>query len=275
MAKKDSKLAEEHEVPQKPTIEEVVQDAEVLKAQAALEDEEARVKAEEEAKIPEVEVDLDAEREKTKKEVTESVTKDVVEPLKQELIDLKKTLNPESKDEYEKFVEDFRSKNGADVPEWKVFAEFAKASVRAEQEQVKKESEEAAQTAKKQEESQATENFKVWQGQLQEMEDKEMLPKMVKPEAGDPGFDARVKLYGHMQATWKTATPSTNLWEVHAKYWKDEPKQPAGGDAPVSLGQGGAGGEDDKAYKYGEIHNGAKDLEGFILRELQKAGKAS
>ena len=76
-----------------------------------------------------------------------------------------------------------------------------------------------------------------------------------------------------MQATWKTGNPSTNLWEVHAKFGDQLKKdQPAGGDAPVSLGNGGSGADDGKEFKYSEIHRGAQDLESFALAELQKAG---
>ena len=44
-------------------------------------------------------------------------------------------------------------------------------------------------------------NFQIWQGQLKEMEDRNMIPKMTKEEKGDPGFDARVELYGYLQVS--------------------------------------------------------------------------
>lgn len=281
MAAKKVKLDEEEIPTPKPSMEDLLTEAHQIEA-----DEEEKLQKDQEAKdaekaIPEVEVDLDEERERTKKETIEAVTKDVVEPLKQEIIDLRKTLTPVEKDDYEKFVDDYTEKNGK-APEWKQVAMFLeeRAVKRVKEEQVAQETakKEEETTAAKLQEDQNTENFKVWQGQLQEMEDKGMLPKMAKPEVGDSGFDARVKLYGHMQATWQTPQPSTNLWEVHAKYYTNEPsgsQQPAGHDAPVSLGQGGGNADEGKDYKYSEIRRGAQDLEGFILKELTKAGKVS
>ena len=279
MAKKSSKLADEEDIPtKKQTIEEVVEEAEVLKAQAEIEDDEAQKKQAAEDAEPEVEVDLDAEREKTKKETLDAIEKDVVEPIRKELINLKETLAPQEKDDYDKFVDDYTEKNGK-APEWKQVSMFleerAVQRIKDEQKAETEAAKKAEDDLKATQEATATENFKVWQGQLQEMEDKGMLPKMEKPEEGDEGFDARVRLYANMQASWKTGTPITNLYEVYTKFYKAEAargKQPAGGDAPVSLGSGGAGEDDTKSYTYDEIHSGGRDLEGFILKELQKVG---
>lgn len=272
MANKDDKLVSP---PKKQSIEEVVEEAEVLKAQAEIEDDEAKKKAEAEAAIPEVEVDLDAERAKTKQEVTESVTKDIIEPLKKEILDLKTALTPEEKDEYDKFVDDYTAKNG-EAPQWKQVAEFLKneavKEVEAKQQATREAEQKTQEEQKTQQEATAAENFKIWQGQLQEMESKDMLPKMEKAEAGDAGFDARVQLYGLMQATWQSEAPLSNLYEVYAKHWTGgKTKQPAGADAPVGMGTGGDGGEEDKDYKYGEVHQGGRDLESFILKELHRA----
>lgn len=272
---KKTKLGEE-EVPvtEKPQIEDLLAEKQLIE-----EDEERKSaveakKTEEEAAIPEVEVDLEEERERTKKETIEAVSKEIVEPLKQQIIDLKQTLTVDEKDDYDKFVDDYTEKNGK-APEWKQVATFLEdRAVQRVKEDQKAQEDLAAEEDKKQketQESQAQENFKVWQAQLEEMESKGMLPKMEKPEEGDAGFDARVQLYGHMQATWKSAVPLNNLWEVYAKYWTQETKKPAGADAPISMGSGGGSEEDAKDYKYSEIRNGGKDLEAFILRELQKS----
>jgi hypothetical protein len=260
----------------KQSIEEIVEEAEVLKSQAEIEDDEAEQKAEEEAKIPEVEVDLDAERERTKQETTEAILKDVVEPLKKEIGDLKQSLSPAEKDEYDTFVDDYTAKNGK-APEWKEVAIFLKDQALQELKNEQKAEADAKvkadAEAKEATEKQNAENFKVWQGQLDDMETRGLLPKMEKAEVGDPGFDARVKLYGFMQTTWNTPNPSTNLYEVHTKYWKDEPRQPAGADAPVSMGESGGVSDDPDDYKYSDIHNGGRDLETFIAKELARAAK--
>ena len=179
MAKKKDNSVEEPQ--EKPQLEDLLAEKELIETEEAKKAEDAAKAAEEEAKIPEVKVDLDAEREKTKQEVQESITKEVVEPLKQEIIDLKKTLTKDEKDDYDKFVDDYTDKNGK-APEWKQVATFledrAVQRVKDEQSKAAQEAKDAEAAAAKQTEDQATENFKVWQGQLQEMEDKEMLPKM-------------------------------------------------------------------------------------------------
>lgn len=262
----------------KPQIEDLLAEKDKIEVEEAKKAEDAVKIKEEEDKIPEVEVDLDAEREKTKQEVKDTIEKEVVEPLKKEIIDLKNTLTKDEKDDYDKFVDDYTEKNGK-APEWKQVATFledrAVKRVEDKQAQIEKERKDAEDTAKQEEETRATENFKTWQGQLQDMENQGMLPKMEKPEAGDVGFDARVQLYGLMQNTWKSGTPLTNLFEVHAKFGNQlkTTKQPAGADAPVSISETGGQSDDTKEYSYQDVHRGAQDLESFVLSELQKAGK--
>lgn len=279
MAKKNSNSAEspEEKLPEKQTMAEVVAEGYTAQADAEKKADEEAKKVEEEAKIPEVEVDLDAEREKTKKEVTDSVTKDVVEPLKQEIQDLKKTLNPVEKDDYDKFVDDYTEKNGK-APEWKQVATFledrAIARIDARQKEADEKKKQEEEATKKTQEETSNANFKIWQGQLEELESKGLLPKMVKPEVGDKGFDARVKLYGHMQNTWNTTTPLSNMWEVHAKYYTQPETQPAGADAPVSIGTGTVSQDNPSSYKYSDIHNGGRDLEGFLIKTLKESGNS-
>ncbi len=272
-------MAKKNEQPNSgQSIEEILEEGEVLKAQATIEDEEAQKKQEDEQAIPEVEIDLDEERERTKKEVTDSITTEVVEPLRRQILDLQETLSPTEKDDYDVFVDQYEKEHG-EAPQWKQVALFledrAVKRLKDEQKTQEEERKQAEEVSAKQQEDQANENFKVWQGQLQELEDRGDLPKMEKPEQGDPGFDARVKLYGFMQATWKSQNPSTNLWEVYAKHWKNESGQPAGADAPISFGNGGTGGDDDRNYSYSEVHKGAQDIEGLVIRELQKAARNS
>lgn len=277
MAKNTVKLDDEVEIPvKKQSIEEVVEEAAVLRAQAAIEDDTVQKEIEAEAKIPEVEIDLNEEREKTKREAIEAVTKDVIEPLKQQIINLQETLSPTEKDDYDTFVDEYAAKNGGKAPEWKEVAMFledrAVKRVKDEQKTQVELAKQAESQAKAQQEAVANENFKIWQSQLEDMESKEMLPKMEKPVVGDAGFDARVQLYGHMQGTWKTQAPSTNLWEVYAKFYKPQSKQPAGADAPVSMGDSGGMEDESKEYTYAEIHNGGRNLETFIQKELAKVG---
>lgn len=270
---KKSKLAEETpEVKEKPQLEELLEEKETIQAE---EDKKLAVLEEEaikDAETPVVEVDLNEEREKTKKEVLDSVTKDVVEPLKQEIGELRKALAPEQRDEYVEYVEKYKEAHG-DVPEWRILAQFTKdLAVKEVEDRQKTQQEEAQrvqQDTQKAQEDQAAQNWRTWQGQLEEMEKAEMLPKMEKPEEGDPGFDARVQLFGKMQESWKSGAPMMNLYEVHAKHYTPSTgKQPAGADAPVSLGNGSAAG-DDQTYTYNDIHG--KDIETMILEEQKRA----
>ena len=99
---------------------------------------------------------------------------------------------------------------------------------------------------------------------------------MVKAEAGDPGFDARVKLYGFMANTWNKpgVTPLSNLWEVLLKN-KDQLStggQPAGHDAPVSMGEmtGSQPSDNSESLTANERNFARRDLEGFIAAEMSK-----
>ena len=182
---------EEEKIPEKQTIEEVVEEAKVLEAEATIQDAEAAKQEEEKAKIPEVEVDLDAEREKTKKETIETVQKEIVEPLKKEIIDLKQVMQPEEKDDYDKFVEKYTAENGK-APEWKQVATFLeeRAVNRIKSEQLAEKEKETTEkaTQEKQKQELVEQNVKIWNSQLDEMEKNGMIPKMEKNETGDEGL---------------------------------------------------------------------------------------
>ena len=279
MAEPNGKLAEKEEkIPEKQTIEEVVEEAKVLEAEATIQDAEEAKKTEEEAKVPEVEVDLDEEREKTKKETIETVQKEIVEPLKKEIIDLKKVMEPEEKDDYDKFVEKYTAENGK-APEWKQVATFleerAVNRIKAEQQAEKEKAETEKTNQEKTKQELVEQNVKIWNNQLDEMEKAGMIPKMEKNEKGDEGFDARIKLYGDMQSTFgEGKTPVTNMYEVYSKFYKQgrpQGAQPAGADAPISMGTN-AEPEDEQDFKYDEIHQGARNLESFIANTLKKVG---
>lgn len=278
MARKSNLAPEENPdiIPVKPEMEDLVAEAEQIRTDELQKAEDTRIKAEEEAKNPKQEVNIAEELEKSKKETIETVTKEVVEPLKKEIIDLKQTLTPVEKDDYEKFVDSYTEKNGK-APEWKEVAMFledrAVNRIKDEQKAQEDAKTKADEEAKEAQKNTENENFKIWQTQMLELEEKGLIPKMEKQEKGDAGFDARVRLYGNMQATWQTPTPSTNLWEIHAKYYKPVSAQPAGGNAPVSMGESGGSEDDAKDYKYSDIHVGPQGLEALITRELTKAGR--
>lgn len=278
MSSKKSNLTptEIPEIKDPPVIEDLLAEKQKLETEEAEKAKKTQEEADAKAKEPEIEVDLDAEREKTKQEVTDSINKDVIEPLKQEIVKLREIMNPEEQDDYDKFVNDFKTKNNGEVPQWKEVAEYLKnkavEEVETRQKQAQEQQDKDKQESEKQTAATQEQNFKYWQSQLEEMEGKGLIPKMDKPEKGDKGFDARVQLYGHMANTWNKegVTPITNLYEAHSKHYEEPTKQPAGGDAPVSIGQGSEGGGDDDKYDYNEIHQGSRNLDSFIYKQLQK-----
>lgn len=253
---------------------------ELVAEDQAAKDEAARKAEEEASREPEKEeeVDLDKFKEEITTSTRETIEKEVVGPLKEQIDKLQKTQTPDEKDEYDKWVEEFTEKNGK-APEWKQVAVFlkdqAKAEIKAEQEALQAQEEEKQTQATKEQEDTANKNFKYWQEQLIEMEKQGMIPNMTKPEEGDPGFDARVQLYGHMQATWKSQTPITNMYEVLTKFpLEAKSAQPAGDKAPVSLGNQGGGIPDDPLRpKYSEVHNGARDIESYAIKLMTEAQK--
>lgn len=267
---------------EKPELEELLQERDQLQAEEEKKVEEEARRAEEEAKIPEVEIDLDEEREKTKREVVESLEKEVIEPLKKEIIDLKKVMSPEEKDDYDKFVEDYTKEHG-EAPQWKQVAFFleerAVNRLKSEQESERKAQEEAETVAKQKQEETNNANFRYWQSQLDQMAESGMLPKMERSQEGDPGFDARVKLYALMANTWNKpgVEPVTNLYEAYTRFYGEDQRrprnsQPAGFDAPTDMGGGSPMGDDEEKIDYAEIHQGGRDLDSFIQKQLKKLG---
>ena len=282
MPKKKVNLDEEApKAPEKPELEELLEEKENMIAEDEAAEADKIKQEEEEAKIPTEEVDLDAEKEQTKKEAREEIEKEVVEPLRKEIIDLKKAIAPEEQDEYDQFIKKYKAEHGDDVPDYKIFMEFATQKSEERLQQRQKEEQEAKEKAETEEktknEEQINENFRVWTQQLNDLEAKGLIPQMAKPEKGDKGFDARVKMYGLMQSTWNKdgESPVTNMYEVLTKFG-DQMKgseEVAGADAPISMGDSAnSGADDDQDYSYAEIHRGAQDLEGFATKVLNKVG---
>lgn len=279
MPKKDVNL--DKEAKKTPELEEILKEGEEAKA---VEEEKAAKEAkdkEEAEKNPPEEVDLDKFKEETQKEVEEKITSEVITPLQEQIAKLAEAGKDKvEKTELAKGLEALEAKAKAENRELTYTEALEFVTTHATETAIKKieekqQAEKDAQDTKDKEAKEAQTkqeeaNFKYWQGQLQDMETSGMLPKMTEPKAGDKGFDARLKLYGFMQSTWKGEAPLTNLYEVYTKFYKsEENKQPAGGDAPVSMGSQPAGGEEKEQLKYSEIHRGGQDLESFLI-DLQK-----
>lgn len=277
--KKDNSVPEPKKTPE---LEEILEEGEKEREEADKKAaEEAKAKEEAEKNPPE-EVDIDKFKEETKKEVEDKITTEVITPLQEQIAKLAEAgKDKQEKSEIAKGLEALEAKAKAENRDLTYAEALEFVTTHAtetalnkikEEQKAEKEAQEAKEAEEKKAKTEQEEaNFKYWQGQLQEMEDKGLLPKMEKPQAGDKGFDARLKLYGFMQGTWKGDAPLTNLYEVYTKFYKEENKQPAGGDAPVSMGQQAAGGKDDEQLKYSEVHKGGQDLETFLF-ELMKKG---
>lgn len=284
---KDVKL-DEKDSKKTPELEAIMEEGAKLEAEEAKKAEEAAKAKEEEDKEEEVEVDLDKFKEDTKKETIDKIAEEVITPLKEEIAKLTEAgKTKEEKSEIRIELEALQAKAKAEdrelsydealefVTNKATDAAIAKIEEKAQVASTKaKEDEEAA---KKTQSETDEANFKYWQKQLEEMESKEMLPKMEKAEEGDKGFDARVKLYGFMQGTWKSDAPLTNMYEVFTKLYKPEEdkanKQPPGADAPVGMGgQTGTKSDEDNEFKYSDIHNKSNDLEGFLIDMMKDQG---
>lgn len=283
-AKKDNSVQEE---PKKtPELEDIMVEGKALEEEEAKKAEET-AKAKEEEEKNTVEVDLDEEAKKTEDKILEKV-EETVAPLKDEIAKLAEAgKDKQEKSQFAKDLEALEAKakaEGRDLTYAEAFEYIANKSTETAMERIKEEQaeEKKLQTEKEEADKKAqTEqeeaNFKYWQKQLQDMEDNEMLPKMVKPEKGDKGFDARVRLYGFMQSTWKSETPLTNMYEVFNKFYKPDAEkrsvQPPGADAPVNMGGENSGGQEDAELKYSEIHSSGGDLERTLTKIMMDASK--
>ena len=102
---------------------------------------------------------------------------------------------------------------------------------------------------------------KYWDEQVEDLINSGKLPKVEdKDNPNDPGVVAKKALY---QKMWEVTQervkggkqPISSLKEIFYEHYEDPSAQPAGADAPVSLGKKAVSGGDSKDYSYDEIHD--------------------
>jgi len=158
-------------------------------------------------------------------------------------------------------------KRGEDRPRsWKEHAEYA---AELAQWKRKREEEEIARI-QEENEKEAKEQAKkwndYWDSELSEMEASGDFPKVNDPNnPNDPGKQARVRLFAKMrevglQRQKEGKAPITSAELIFRKYRDEILAEPAGANAPISMGKQGVSSEDeDPGYSYEEIHGSSFD----------------
>lgn len=152
-------------------------------------------------------------------------------------------------------------KEGRNPKSYKEVAEFSAELAEWKRQQAEKAQEEQ----KKQEEEtqkKTTDQWnKYWDEQLDDLLSSGKLPKVEdENDKSDPGKLARNALWQKMwdvnqQRKSEGKQPVTSLKEIYYEHYEDPNAQPAGYDAPISLGRKAVSGGDSKDYSYEDIHN--------------------
>jgi hypothetical protein len=152
-------------------------------------------------------------------------------------------------------------KRGEDRPKsWKEQAEYSADLAVWKQDQAKKAAEEAEAKAKD-EEKQKTESWnKHWDEQLDDLVATGKLAKVEnKDDPNDRGVVERKALWQKMydvnqQRLAEGKQAISSLKEIYYEHYQDPNAQPAGADAPVSLGRNGGTSGNATDYSYDDIH---------------------
>lgn len=228
-------------------------------------------------------IDKEALKEELKTELSEEVKKEVEA--------LKTDQTPDQKDEYDKFVDDYTTKNGQ-APEWKQVATFlkeqAKTELKAELDaEVEQEKQQELEATKAQESRQQETNDtlnKQWDRQIDDLvktgkivgikdpndvrvqDIKDANGKVIEQIPLEPGKRARYELFKTMYLASEEeiqagGEPITNLKEVFYEHYNKD-KQPAGADAPIA-GIRKSVSQDNGRLDYNEVHN--KSFEDLLI----------
>ncbi len=202
--------------------------------------------------------------EELKKEITEKVSKETVDKITQALTGKQEETTQEQKDKYLEYSEKFLAEKGRN-PTWFELVPFirdeVKQELKREQEETRVQQEEAQRTVAETE-KQRTEAFnKHIDAQLEDLYRQERLPKIVnKDNPNDEGVQARKALFQAMlevnqDRVNKGQDPIYSIKEIFYEHYKKPSRQPAGADAPVSVGSGNVAPESPDDYSYADIRN--------------------
>lgn len=201
-----------------------------------------------------------------KEEVKKTVSKEMADRITEALGGEKATKA--EKDKYQAIAEEFYEKNGRN-PTWHELIPFiveeAKTSLKQEQEMKAKEEEDRQKQMKEYQKQQTDKFNKDIDDQLNDLYASNKLPQIKDPnDPNDLGVVARRALFQKMmevnQGRVKDGkSPIYSLKEIFYEHYTPPNRQPAGADAPISIGRGGSAPKSEGDYSYGEIH-GAKSF---------------
>jgi hypothetical protein len=252
------------------TTEEIENDVE----KKAKEEAEAKAKAGEEGgedKKEEEEVEFDP------KKLVEEVSNAVIEKLSA-TDESKKKIDTEIKDDYQEWYDKVTKDTGKN-PTWKEAVEFVKEKaveeIKAEQENQRREAEKAAEEERKANEEVAKKLNANIDEEIEELyKNGELTPIKDKNNPSDQGVVERKALFQAMlEVNQKRAeagqTPILSISRIfYGGYYKKPSAQPAGEDAPVSVGKGATptGGESEELDYMKDVHN--KPWSGFRIPKI-------
>lgn len=265
----------DHDKTMEEIAEEVAQESkEVEEVKDPIKEEKAVEEPTEEGAQPVKEEDLQAkedERQQLRKEISQDFANKI-----NKVFGVDDEATSEQKDKYQEYAEKFFEEKGRN-PYWHelipMIREEAVQSIKAEQE--------AAQKATQEEQEKAREiyqkNLDAFQAQvteeLNELYTSGKLPKIKdETDKNDYGVKVRDALYNKMievnnARTSQGLNPITSISRIFSNHFKLPDSQPAGYDAPVSIGQGGTPTNNTDIDYHKDIHNATFEQ---IMMEAQK-----
>lgn len=225
----------------------------------APEEEAKKEKVEEPAKPVEKEIEIDPEA--MKKDIADKVSKETIEKITKALTGEEKTTEAQ-KDKYQEWAEKFYAEKGRN-PTWFELIPFIKDELKAdmknEEEMTRKQREEYRARVEA-DNNKRTEAFnKYVDQQLEDLYKNNKLPRIVnKDDDRDPGVVARKALFQTMlevnqERVKNNLDPIYSVKEIYYEYYKAPNRQPAGADAPISIGRGNAQVDSGEDYSYADI----------------------
>lgn len=194
---------------------------------------------------------VEVDPEKLKQEITEKVSKETVEKIAKALTGDEKATQAQ-KDKYEEYAEKFLAEKGRN-PTWFELVPFirdeVKAELRAEADKAENEKIEKQKLTEK-ENKERTKTFNAYvDEQLKELYDSGRLPKT--DEARKHLFKTMMEVNQKRASEGKQ--PIYSVKEIFYEHYKAPNAQPAGWNAPVSVGRGAPSGNDEQDYSYKDI----------------------
>lgn len=206
--------------------------------------------------VKEVKPEFDPD--KLKADVAKETTDKIVKALTGE----KETQ--EQKDKYVAYSEEFSKKHGRN-PTWFEVSAFIKDDLRADMKREAEEEQKAQEEAKKANQENEKERIKSFNKYIDDQLDdlykskKLITPKDPKDEK-DIGVIQRKALFKAMldvntERVKQGQEPIYSIKEIYYEHYEDPTKQPAGYDAPVSMGKSGTSHDNStEEYSYAEVH---------------------